>query len=248
MNSRKRPIDKEVARKLRTELYTEIDRGELSLQDAVRRMRKISRLSQPEFAAHLGVSAKVVKEIERGVGNPTVGSLNRIGQFFGLEVTFVRSEKLRGRPDQPVAATSDPVAARVNVDPPPSAIEDVRRIFDELEQIKKKVMPPKQLKDTLKRMEEDLRVFKQAKNIAEQGVRPLAEPLMQLEHATRGIDTELQAVKEAQKIIEAAEKIQRQLQPPPAVTKWLADIEAANKLLNPLNDPSNRILGNLKRN
>jgi transcriptional regulator with XRE-family HTH domain len=211
-------------------------------------MRKISRLSQPEFAAHLGISAKVVKEIERGVGNPTIGSLNRIGQFFGLEVAFVRSEKLRVRLDQTVAATSDPAVASVKFDSPRSAIEDARRIFDELEQIKKRVVPPKQLTDTLKSMEENLSLIHQAKNIAEQGIRPLAKPLMDLERVARGIDTELQAVKEAQEIIDTAEKIQRQLQPPPAVKQWLADIEAANKLLNPLDDPSKRILENLKKN
>lgn len=186
MKLRKTPIDKEIAKKLRAELYTAIDRGEVSLQDAVKRMRKISRLSQPEFAAHLGVGAKVVKEIERGVGNPTVASLNRIGRFFGLEVAFVRSEKLR--------------------------------------------------------------VINQAKNIVEQDVRSFVEPLTDLERLVKGGDTELNVVKEAQKIIDSVAQIQRQLQPPPAVTQWLADIEAANKLLNPLDDPSRRILENLKKN
>ena len=143
MKSRKIPIDKAIAKKLRAELYTAIDRGEVSLQDAVKSMRKISRLSQPEFAAHLGVSAKVVKEIERGVGNPTVGSLNRIGRFFGLEVAYVRSEKLRARLDQTVAATSDPDVA---------SVEDIRRIFDELEQIKKKVVLLNPLDDPSKRI------------------------------------------------------------------------------------------------
>ena len=109
MNSRKKTVDKEAARQLRAELYAAIDLGELGLQEAVKRMRTISRLTQPEFAARVGVSAKVVKEIERGIGNPTTATLNQIGQFFGLEVAFVRSDKLNGAPRSP--ASSAPVTA-----------------------------------------------------------------------------------------------------------------------------------------
>jgi DNA-binding XRE family transcriptional regulator len=45
-------------------------------------MRQISGLTQVEFAAHRGLSAKVIKEIERGTGNPTVKTLNQIGTFL----------------------------------------------------------------------------------------------------------------------------------------------------------------------
>lgn len=228
MRPRKTPIDKAAARQLRATLYADIDRGEVNLQDAVKRMRKISRLSQPEFAAHLGVSAKVVKEIERGIGNPTVASLNRIGQFFGLEVAFVRSEKLRAQAGQVVTVMGEPAVASVQVDAPRSAVEEVRRMVDELEEIKKKVVPTKQLTATLKRIEKALRVISEARNIAEQGV-------------PGGMDTELQAVRDAQKVIDSAEKIQRQLEPPAAVKQWLADIEAAHKLLNPFDDRSKRL-------
>lgn len=242
MTSRKKPIDKDAARQLRTELYEQIDRGEVSLQDAVKRMRKISRLSQPEFAAHLGVSVKVVKEIERGVGNPTVSSLNRIGKFFGLEVAFVRSEKLRNRPIQQVAASGSVNAGSVNQMSSRSAIEEVRQIFEELEQIKHKVVPAKEFKDTLNSMEKELQAIHNAANTAERNGRSLAAPLTDLDRVASVIDTELHAVKEARKIIDSAEKIQRQLQLPPAVQRWLATIEAANKLLKPFEDPSNQIL------
>lgn len=86
----KKTEDKESARARRTELYDAVARGQLSLRDAVKQMRKISRLTQAEFAVHRGVSTKVIKEIEGGRGNPTVQTLNRIGEFFGLEVAFVR--------------------------------------------------------------------------------------------------------------------------------------------------------------
>ncbi len=131
MTLRKKPLspsDKEAAKQLRAQLNDAINRGELSIQDAVKKMRKISRLTQPEFAHHRGVSAKVIKEIERGVGNPTVNTLNRIGAFFGLEVAFVRSERLRGFDGQMSQAglAASTSGAR-------SPIEDLRRLVDELE-------------------------------------------------------------------------------------------------------------------
>jgi len=52
-------------------------------------MRTIAGMTQDEFAQHRGVSARVIKALELGQGNPTVATLNRIGEFFGLEVGFV---------------------------------------------------------------------------------------------------------------------------------------------------------------
>lgn len=94
MDKRKKPVDKDVRRQQRNELYDAIDRCELPLREAVKRMRSISGLTQAEFAEHRNVSIKVIKEIERGVANPTVNTLNQIGSIFGLEVAFVRAEKL----------------------------------------------------------------------------------------------------------------------------------------------------------
>lgn len=241
MKPRKKPIDKEIARQLRNELYEAINRGEVSLQDTVKRMRKISRLTQTEFAVHRGVSAKVIKEIERGIGNPTVNTLNRIGQFFGLEVAFVRSEKLRLPEGRVIQAIASPEAASaVQVSLPRSPIEDARRLMEELEAIKKLAAPPKALQEALRTMESDLNVIREAQKFIEQteGMRRSASSHSEIERAIQGIDTELNAVRTAQNIIESAENIQRKIQPPPELKKWLADIEAANKRLKPLDSSS----------
>ncbi|MGI4849894.1 MAG: helix-turn-helix domain-containing protein [Janthinobacterium lividum] len=95
MDKRRKPADKEALNQQRRDMFAAIERGEMSLQEAVRQMRALSRLTQPEFAAHRGVSVKVIKEIERGIGNPTVRSLNLIGKIFGLEVAFVRSAGIK---------------------------------------------------------------------------------------------------------------------------------------------------------
>lgn len=237
MKSRKKPIDKEAARQLRAELYGAINRDELGIQEAVKRMRKISRLTQPEFAVHRGVSAKVIREIERGVGNPTVNTLNRIGQFFGLEVTFVRSERLRAEGQTGPAAAAQDVAIPVPAVFSRSPIEDSRRLVEELENIKKMVTPPKFLQDELKKMETELTLLREAeKLIAQADTRQIANAPA-TERAMKGLDAGLQAVKNARNIIESVEKLQRQIQPPPALKKWLDDIDAAKKLLTPL-DPA----------
>ena len=96
-------IDKEQLRQRRAVLYDAIARGEVTLQHAVKEMRAISRMTQAQFAEHRGVSLKTIKEIENGKGNPTIQSLNRIGQFFGLEVAFVRTETLREKKIAPAS-------------------------------------------------------------------------------------------------------------------------------------------------
>lgn len=101
MDKRRKPVDKDVQRAQRNAFYEAIAASDLTLQDAVKHMRAISGLTQQEFADHRGVSVKVIKEIERGVGNPTVNTLNQIASIFGLEVSFIRK---RPRP----AATSAP--------------------------------------------------------------------------------------------------------------------------------------------
>lgn len=87
--SRRKPIDKAQARKRRNQLLDTAAAAELSITDGVREMRAISGMTQEEFARHREVSARVIKAIELGQGNPTVATLNRIGRFFGLEVAFV---------------------------------------------------------------------------------------------------------------------------------------------------------------
>ena len=72
------------------ELIEAIKNNELSLGQAVRRMRKISGMSQPVYAERIvGISTRILAEIERDEGNPTVETLNKIGRPFGYSVGFV---------------------------------------------------------------------------------------------------------------------------------------------------------------
>jgi transcriptional regulator with XRE-family HTH domain len=98
--SKRKPIDNTQARERRNKLLESAAAAALSLTEGVREMRTIAGMTQEEFAKHRGVSARVIKAIELGQGNPTVATLNRIGQFFGLEVGFVPVR--RAGPTEPV--------------------------------------------------------------------------------------------------------------------------------------------------
>jgi DNA-binding XRE family transcriptional regulator len=70
-------------------LYVSIANGQTTIADAVRRMRHISGLTQPQFAQHRGISVQALRQIESGRGNPTVGTLDAIAKVFGLKTGFV---------------------------------------------------------------------------------------------------------------------------------------------------------------
>jgi transcriptional regulator with XRE-family HTH domain len=72
----------------RAELYEELARGTLSLGETSRRLRKIIGKTQEEYAALIGVAPRVLKDLERGVGNPTLQTLQKVGRPFGLDVVF----------------------------------------------------------------------------------------------------------------------------------------------------------------
>ncbi|MCS0582156.1 helix-turn-helix domain-containing protein [Massilia pinisoli] len=91
--SKRKPLDKAEARERRNRMLETAAAARLSLTDGVREMRAIAGMTQEEFARHRGVSARVIKAIELDQANPTVATMNRIGQFFGLQVGFVPIER-----------------------------------------------------------------------------------------------------------------------------------------------------------
>ncbi len=71
-------------------LMAAIDNGELSLGQAVRRMRKITGMSQKAYAERIvGIAPRILAAIELDKGNPTVDTLNKVGRPFGYTVGFV---------------------------------------------------------------------------------------------------------------------------------------------------------------
>ena len=85
----KKPTPPEVAASRREQFYADIANGTLTISQAVVAMRKISRLTQIEFATHRGMSVQSLKQIEAGTANPTVETLQKISDIFGLKIGFV---------------------------------------------------------------------------------------------------------------------------------------------------------------
>lgn len=94
MDNRIKAVDRERDAALRQELFQGVLEARLTVPQAVKLMQKMSHLTQPEFAAHRGVSVQALRQVISGKGNPTVETLNKIAEIFGLEVGFVRKRKL----------------------------------------------------------------------------------------------------------------------------------------------------------
>lgn len=114
--SKRKTMDQVQARERRNRLLASAASAELSLTAGVREMRAIAGMTQDEFARHRGVSARVIKAIELGQGNPTVATMNRIGQFFGLEVAFVPIRRDAPAGVHPPAADGRMVTSSEEVD------------------------------------------------------------------------------------------------------------------------------------
>lgn len=91
MDRRRKYVDPEVDRQLRDAFYGAVANGSMSVGEAVATMRRISKLTQPEFARHRGISVQALRQIEADKGNPTIDTLNKVASIFGLKVGFVPS-------------------------------------------------------------------------------------------------------------------------------------------------------------
>src|ERR1019366_1996018 len=93
MDKRLKPGDKEFEKKMVDDFFQKFGEGQFNIRDATKAMRRISRLTQPEFAKHRGISLATLRKIETGSGSTNVETLNKIGDIFGLEIGFVKKAK-----------------------------------------------------------------------------------------------------------------------------------------------------------
>lgn len=91
----KRPTPQKMAR-MKEELYLDLAQGNIGIRGATRRMRKILGMTQKEYAQKVaGISPRILMEFERGPGNPTLATLEKIALPFGLKITFLPPESWR---------------------------------------------------------------------------------------------------------------------------------------------------------
>lgn len=87
-STRKRSAEE--IRKEKEALYADLDQGLLTVGQASRRMRKIAGMTQTEYAEKiLKIYPRVLMEVERDRGNPTLETLEKIARPFGLKVGFL---------------------------------------------------------------------------------------------------------------------------------------------------------------
>ncbi|MEA1981636.1 MAG: helix-turn-helix domain-containing protein [candidate division Zixibacteria bacterium] len=89
---RKLPLEDVLKEK--DKLYEDIVQGRLTIGQATLRMRKIVGLSQKDYAEKiLKIYPRVLMDIEKDRGNPTLETLNKVARPFGLRVMFMLPNK-----------------------------------------------------------------------------------------------------------------------------------------------------------
>ena len=89
-----KPDRAEKMRDAKEKLYEDLVSGQITMGQATRQMRKIVGLTQKESADKiLKIYPRVLMDIEKDRGNPTLETLEKIAKPFGLRVGFVRNRK-----------------------------------------------------------------------------------------------------------------------------------------------------------
>lgn len=60
----------------------------MSLTEVIKSRRKTLAISQQDLAEMAGVGLATIKDIERGKGNPSMGTVSRIMEVLGMEISF----------------------------------------------------------------------------------------------------------------------------------------------------------------
>lgn len=60
----------------------------MELREVVKERRSVLGLSQLDLSEMAGISLATVKDIERGVGNPSMKTVTKILEVLGLEMDF----------------------------------------------------------------------------------------------------------------------------------------------------------------
>lgn len=62
--------------------------GLMSFSEVIKKRRKILAISQQDLAEMAGIGLATIKDIERGKGNPSMGTISKIMEVLGMEIVF----------------------------------------------------------------------------------------------------------------------------------------------------------------
>ena len=60
----------------------------MSLSEVIKSRRKTLAVSQHDLAEMAGLGLATIKDIERGKGNPSMGTVSKIMEVLGMEIEF----------------------------------------------------------------------------------------------------------------------------------------------------------------
>ncbi|MBR4660927.1 MAG: helix-turn-helix transcriptional regulator [Bacteroidales bacterium] len=58
------------------------------LEEVIKKRRKMLAISQRDLAEMAGIGLATIKDIERGKGNPSIGTVSKILEVLGMEIEF----------------------------------------------------------------------------------------------------------------------------------------------------------------
>ena len=64
----------------------------MDISTILKERRAVLHISQQELSEMSGVSLATIKDLERGLGNPSLKTLERIATVLGLEVSLTRKQ------------------------------------------------------------------------------------------------------------------------------------------------------------
>jgi len=67
----------------------------MGIYSIIRERRALLGLTQQDLADYTGLSLRIIKSIEVGKGNPSIGTITKIAEVLGLEIIFKVKESNR---------------------------------------------------------------------------------------------------------------------------------------------------------
>lgn len=66
----------------------------MSLREVIKARRKVLGISQQDLAEMSGISLPTVKDIERGLANPSLSTISKLLDVLGLEIVYRVRQKI----------------------------------------------------------------------------------------------------------------------------------------------------------
>ena len=66
----------------------------MSLREVIKARRKVLGISQQDLAEMSGISLPTVKDIERGLANPSLSTISKLLDVLGMEIVYRVCQKI----------------------------------------------------------------------------------------------------------------------------------------------------------